>query len=94
MMDHDSSKITPDDPIVMIFTPALVAVLLVAEEDKGAPLTEDEVIAIRDKATCMTLKRSEAQQMVAHRGYSDVDPAHVWEEFQAVRAARNQPPNS
>ncbi|WP_407495175.1 hypothetical protein [Pseudooceanicola sp. MF1-13] len=93
-MDHDRSQTNPDDPIVMIFTPALVAVLLVAEEDKGAPLTKDEVIAIRDTAACMTMKRSEAQQMVAHRGYSDVDPDYVWEDFQAVRAARNRPPNS
>jgi hypothetical protein len=35
-----------------VFVPALFEVLLSAEDKKGEPLTYDEVITIRDNATC------------------------------------------
>lgn len=37
------------------FIPSLVAQIKAAEDKKGTPLTEDEVIAIRDSAVCMAV---------------------------------------
>lgn len=75
-----------DEPLVLVFVPALVAVLHHAETEKGEPLTEDEVIAIRDNAVCITVRHSQAQAMESKRGYPDLDPENVWQEWQAVRS--------
>ena len=75
-----------DELLVSVFIPPLVAVLHHEETAKGEPLTEDEVIAIRDKAVCITMKYSQAQAMESKRGYPDLDPDNVWEEWQAVRS--------
>ena len=75
-----------DEPLVLVFVPALVAVLQHAETDKGEPLSEEEVIAIRDNAACMTVRHSQAQAIESKRGYPDLDPENVWEEWQAVRS--------
>jgi hypothetical protein len=40
-----------NDPLCLVFIPALVTVLYAAEKHKGASLTEHEVNDIRDKST-------------------------------------------
>ena len=75
-----------DEPLVAVFIPALVAILHHEETTKGEPLTEDEVIAIRDRAVCITMKYSQAQAVESRRGYPDLDPENVWQEWQAVRS--------
>jgi hypothetical protein len=75
-----------EEPLVLVFVPALVAVLQHAESEKGEPLSEAEVIAIRDNAASMTVRHSQAQAMESKRGYPDLDPENVWEEWQAVRS--------
>jgi hypothetical protein len=75
-----------EDPLVPVFMPALVVLLVDDERKKGSPLTRDEVIAIRDRGVCMMLKRSMAIEMAAKRGYDDIDPESAWEEWQVVRA--------
>ncbi|GAA1726184.1 hypothetical protein [Aeromicrobium alkaliterrae] len=74
-----------DDDLVLQFIPALVAILLNAEREKGSPLAEEEVLEIRDGATCMRLPRSSAEAVAAQRGYDDLDPERVWEQWQSVR---------
>jgi hypothetical protein len=75
-----------DEPLVAVFMPALVEVLAHEEANKGEPLTEEEVLAIRDQAVSITLKYSQAQAMESKRGYPDIDPDNVWKEWQAVRS--------
>ena len=75
-----------EEALVAVFVPALVTLLHQAESEKGEPLTEDEVIDIRDKAVCITMKYSQAQAVEAKRGYPDIDPDNVWAEWQAVRS--------
>ena len=75
-----------DEPLVVVFVPALVAVLHQAETEKGEPLSEEEVIAIRGSAVCITVRHSQAQAMESKRGYPDLDPENVWQEWQAVRS--------
>lgn len=65
--------------------PALIVILLNKERDKGAPLTEAEVIEIRDNAVCMILPTSVKMQMDDSRGYPDLDPEYVWEQWQTAR---------
>jgi hypothetical protein len=74
-----------DDPLVPVFTPALVTLLSDLEKDKGAPLTEEEVEEVRDKATVIVLRRSRAEEMTKSRGFMDIDPKNCWSEWLAHR---------
>jgi hypothetical protein len=77
---------TADDPdIVIVPVPALVVTLKHAEDRKGSPLTESEVLALRDSASCIALPRAEAASFIEARGYSDIDPRKCWEDWQRVR---------
>lgn len=78
------SAMTGDD-LVLEFSPPLIALLLAAERSKGGPLTEEEVLDLRDGATCVRLPRSVAAAMADERGYADLDPERCWEQWQAVR---------
>ena len=71
--------------LVIMPIPALVAVLLNREQEKGSPLTEAEVLAIRDTAQCTMVPSDVAAKIVESRGYQDIDPACAWEEWSAVR---------
>ena len=73
------------DPMIPVFIPSLVSVLLSREKAKGSPLTEAEVLEIRDQGVCMMLRLSEAAKLVKSRGYDDIDPEECWEEWQRVR---------
>jgi hypothetical protein len=76
---HRSGELVP------LFIPALVAILAHREAKKGTPLTEEEVLEIRDKATCVMVPASTIPAMVATRGYEDVDPENCWAQWQEVR---------
>lgn len=80
----DSAR-TGEDDLVIDFSPPLIAVLLAAERSKGGPLTEEEVLDIRDGATCVRLPRPVAEAVAERRGYPDLDPERCWEQWQAVR---------
>ena len=76
---------TDDEPLDIVPVPALVAVLLHAEREKGAPLDEAEVIALRDNAACIAAPRSAHIAMVKERGYDDLDPENLWQEWRQFR---------
>ncbi len=65
--------------------PSLVATLLRAEQDKGEPLTEEEVLKIRDGCPSVAMTDEMLSKVVARRGYDDIDPEHAWEEWQGIR---------
>lgn len=73
------------EDLVIAFSPPLIALLLAAERGKGAPLTETEVLDIRDGATCIRTPRSVAEAVADQRGYPDLDPERCWDQWQAVR---------
>ena len=77
---------TGKEGIILVITPALVAILLNYERRKGSPLTEEEVIEIRDNADCIAMLPEDAEKIEAARGYTDIDPEDVWDEWQAFRA--------
>jgi len=65
--------------------PSLVATLLHAEQVKGEPLIEEEVLAIRDTCPSVAMTDEMLSKVVARRGYDDIDPERVWEEWLAIR---------
>jgi hypothetical protein len=80
------SGLAPAKP--MVFMPALTALLMAAEEKQGSPLTEKEVVAMRDRAVCMAMAPEDAQRHERARGYFDLEPELIWEQWSAWRAAR------
>jgi hypothetical protein len=74
-----------DETLVPVFIPPLVTMLVQQERQKGAPLTEEEVIAIRGRSIVMMMRSSAAEQMAQKRGYRDIDPQNCWHEWQQVR---------
>ena len=71
--------------LVMVPVPALVALLKHAEDQKGSPLTQTEVLEIRDEATCIVVPLARAVEMTEARGYDDIAPETCWEDWQEVR---------
>lgn len=74
-----------EEPLIPVFIPALVVLLLDAERRKGSPLTEEEVLHIRDKGVCIVLPVEKVNGLDKTRGYSDLDPERVWEQWQVAR---------
>ncbi|AWM37342.1 hypothetical protein GobsT_46980 [Gemmata obscuriglobus] len=72
-------KLTP------VFMPALVVLLVHSEREKGRPLTEAEVLAIRDNGVCMMMREEHAIALDEKRGYNDLDPERVWPQWQEAR---------
>ncbi|WP_309132981.1 hypothetical protein [Brevibacterium sp.] len=79
------SNMAHDDEFVLDFSPPLVAVLLAAERSKGSPLTEAEVLDLRDGSVCIRVRRSVADAITEQRGYADIDPERCWDQWQVVR---------
>ncbi|AZC27427.1 MULTISPECIES: hypothetical protein [Pseudomonas] len=73
------------DQLCLVFVPALVAVLLNAETTKGMPLTEAEVLEIRDSAACIALPVEVALSMENERGYRDLVAEDCWAQWQQYR---------
>ena len=73
------------EKLIYVFMPTLASLLLSAERSKGAALTYEEVIAIRDKATCVMVPEGVAAKIEENRGYSDIDPENCWDQWNALR---------
>jgi acyl carrier protein len=71
-----------------LFIPSLAAILTAAEDKEGRPLTEKEVLSIRDKAPAMVAPYDVIQKMNESRQYQDINPKSVWAQWQELR---NQP---
>lgn len=75
-----------DPELLVIYPmPSLVATLLNREKAKGSPLTEAEVIEIRDSCPSVAVPASMAARIDAERGYKDIDPERCWEQWQEAR---------
>jgi hypothetical protein len=74
------------DGLAILFVPALSALLTRAEQLKGAALTEEQVLRVRDAAVAVVTRADAAAATIAQRGYPEVDPENVWPSWQAIRA--------
>lgn len=73
------------DDLSIVFMPSLAALLEYAEQLKRIPLSEEEVVRIRDQAVVVATKADVAAAVVEQRGYPDVDAADPWRSWQAMR---------
>jgi hypothetical protein len=85
---------TSNPDLVPVFTPSLVSALMGGELEKGAPLTEQEVIAICEQSTRVLFRTCDAIRLIAKRGYNDVDPARCWEAWQKLRKKSKSRPHT
>jgi len=73
------------EEVFLVHVPALVAVLLSKENDKGCPLTESEVLEIRDSSECIAMPLFAKKKVEEGRGNIDIDPENAWADWQAAR---------
>ena len=67
--------------MIVLFIPSLISLLVSKAEEKGSPLTEEEVLGIRDNATAIVTDAQGVLAVAERRGYQDIDPEHCWEEW-------------
>jgi hypothetical protein len=79
------------DQLCAVFIPALALLLKDAETSKGSPLSEAEVLAIRDGATCIAVPFDVALQMESDRGLRDIVAEDCWSEWQRIRLIMTEP---
>jgi hypothetical protein len=77
--------------LAVIFMPSLAALLAEAERITGSPLTEEQVVRIRDKALVVVAPADAVAATVQQRGYAEVDAANPWESWQAIRSTDGSP---
>lgn len=78
-----------EEDIIITHVPSLVATLLNKEREKGTPLTEEEVLGIRDNAPCVAITPEQRAKVDERRQYEDIDPEYAWEEWQVARLRLN-----
>jgi hypothetical protein len=81
-----SIPVGQSEKLIPVFIPSLAALLLNREQSKGAPLTHEEVMSIRDNAACMMVPEGVAWELEQSRGYRDIDPGRCWEEWNVLRS--------
>ncbi|MFZ3001095.1 MAG: DUF2314 domain-containing protein [Undibacterium umbellatum] len=82
-----------DEKLLPVFIPALIALLVNAEDKKSTPLTPDEVLEIRDNASVMMMEKAHADALAESRGYDDIDPENCWYEWQMCRREMGRKPD-
>ena len=79
-----------DEPKVLVFLNPLVMLLAGRERQNGSPLTEEEVLEVRDGAQCMAMSASQAEKFYASLDSQfpvpRLNPDNIWQEWQAIRS--------
>jgi hypothetical protein len=80
---------TREEGQVKVFLTPLAMLLAAREQQKGAPLTREEVLAVRDRALCTMMTQAQADTFHAfldsQAPVPRIDPERCWEEWQAIR---------
>jgi len=74
-----------NEPLVPVFVPSLASLLIAAHDRLGRELDEDEVGAVRDAANVVMMPLGMAIAQTKSRGYRDVNPDRVYEEYLELR---------
>ena len=67
--------------MTIVFIPPLITLLLSKEQEQGSPLTEEDVIRVRDNATAIVVDSDAARALAESRGYRDIDPENCWDTY-------------
>lgn len=78
------AALPPARPFVIVPVPALVDVLEELEAAKGAPLSEAEVIAARDRCVCVRVSPEEAAALLARERFH-IDLAWPYADWRRYR---------
>jgi hypothetical protein len=77
------------EPMVTVFLNPLVMLLAGRERQKGSPLTEAEVLEVRDRAACTQMPLSQAERFYASLDAQvpipRLNPERIWDEWQETR---------
>jgi uncharacterized protein YegJ (DUF2314 family) len=73
------------EELIPLVIPSLSSILLAAEKEKGSPLSEAEVLSIRDNSSSILTPKSVVDTLVEKRGHEDLDPENVWNEWLMFR---------
>lgn len=82
-----------NDALVPLFIPALCTLLIHAEDAKGSPLGEAEVLEIRDDAAVIMMSPDAIAKTAESRGYADIDPENCWYDWQMLRRELGRKPD-
>lgn len=74
-----------DEGLIITPIPSLVATLLNKERAKGSPLSEAEVLRIRDECPAQAMTAEQHKKVVEGRGYDDINPENAWVDWQEAR---------
>ncbi|GEK45046.1 hypothetical protein ACNFX6_02560 [Acinetobacter johnsonii] len=74
-----------EEKMVEVFIPALVTLLVRAEEIAKRPLSKEEILRIRDNATVIMTPLSAMPALLKSRGYYDLYAPEAWEQWQLYR---------
>lgn len=84
-----NETIDSDAKNVRVYLNPLHAMLGAAEKQKGSPLTEAEVLQVRDTTVAVDMTPKQAEKFYAsldaQMPIGRLDPARLWEEWQKVR---------
>jgi hypothetical protein len=78
----------PIPELVPTFMLDLHALLLALEQKSDEPLSREQVEAALAGAPCIAMERRDAQKLEHARGYADLNPALLWEQWQLVRTRK------
>lgn len=73
------------EELIPVFVPPLALLLARAEKLKESPLTEAEIVRIRDDAVCIMMPPDKLQSMHKKRGFRDINPENCWVEWHRLR---------
>lgn len=74
-----------EEALVLTPMPAICLLLLNLETQMGRSLTENEVLEVRNNATCVNLPESVANAMEESRDYRDLILDDIWHDWQGFK---------
>ncbi len=81
----------PQAKLRMNFVPPLRALLEAARDKKGAALSDDEVLSLRDQGVCIAMEPGAVRELERSRGYVDLDAERVLECWHAIEESLEPP---
>ncbi len=74
-----------EEELVPVFLPPLANLLAAATDQANRPLTESEVLEVRDAGVCMMMATSQALALEQARGFRDVQPEDAWADWHRLQ---------
>jgi uncharacterized protein YegJ (DUF2314 family) len=81
------------DKFKSVFMPPLSQVLINAENKKGAPLSLNEVLSIKNSAVVVIIKQGLHQAIPGDQNEHDIDPENCWHDWQILRQSLGRKPD-